>query len=131
MKVVSRIFHLFRSEGLSIEPNHDKPCIVGDAWAEECMSCTCTEGHVAICRSTLCASRLRRALDQCREGEITRLDCNSCVCKNNRRVCTKYKCNGKSRTPDSGWKRQSKKYESSAKAKGGLAMNLVKRNRRS
>ena len=71
----------------------DKPCIVGDAWTEECLSCVCTERKVASCKPTFCAWRLTQALDTCKEGVVTKLNCNTCVCrKNNKRICTKKQC---------------------------------------
>ncbi|XP_012261680.1 uncharacterized protein LOC105689341 [Athalia rosae] len=83
------------ARALNIEPNNDKPCVVGDAWAAECMSCVCLENRVASCKPSFCATRLRRELDDCKEGEITHVDCNTCHCKNNERICTKYDCGGK------------------------------------
>ncbi|XP_043266642.1 uncharacterized protein [Venturia canescens] len=77
---------------LSIEPNHDKPCIVGDAWAEDCRSCVCLGTRVAYCRPTFCASKLTRALDTCKEGEKTKVGCNTCICRKNKRICSKKHC---------------------------------------
>ncbi|XP_015525029.1 uncharacterized protein LOC124299578 [Neodiprion virginianus] len=93
----------FLAQALTIEPSHDRPCVVGDAWAEECVSCVCLEGGKASCKSSFCATRLRRELDDCKEGEITHVECNTCRCKNNTRVCTKNDC-GKERQPHGGAK---------------------------